>query len=103
MHVKHTFTVPKAHDIPNEDQYAKGDTFALSDGASISYDSALWAQIVCARYVQSPHVTQDWLDACIKEFNTYHVAQRCRRTGNAFDRGSLLHCWASGRRAPLFT
>jgi hypothetical protein len=90
MHLKHAFTVPKADDIPNEDQYAKGDTFALSDGASISYDSALWAHILCARYVQSPQVTQDWLDACIEEFNNHHVrATMPPHKEIAFDRGSF--------------
>ena len=89
MHLKHAFTWPKAAD-PNDDQHARGDTFALSDGASISYDSALWAQIVCKCYVQSPHVTQDWLDACIKEFNTYHDrATMPWHKEAAFDRGSF--------------
>jgi hypothetical protein len=91
MHLQRKFTVPKAADILNEDQYdAEGDTFALSDGASISYDSALWAHIVCARYVQSPHVTPDWLDACIEEFNTHHVrATMPSHKEIAFDRGSF--------------
>jgi hypothetical protein len=91
MHLQRRFTVPKAADIPNEDRYAwEGDTFALSDGASISYDSALWAQIVCKHYVQSPHVTPDWLDACIMEFNTYHDrATMPWHKEAAFDRGSF--------------
>jgi hypothetical protein len=91
MHLQHAFTVPKAADIPNEDRVAhEGDTFALSDGASISYDSALWAQIVCARYVQSPHVTSDWLDGCIVEFNTHHDrATMPWHKEAAFDRGSF--------------
>ena len=91
MHLQRAFTVPKAADIPNEDRYAReGDTFALSDGATISYDSALWAQIICARYVQSPHVTSDWLDGCILEFNTRHDrATMPWHKEAAYDRGSF--------------
>ena len=85
------FTVPKAVGILNEDKYAREcDTVALSDGASISYDSACWAQIVCARYVQSPHVTSDWLDDCIVEFNKHHDrATMPWHKEAAFDRGSF--------------
>jgi hypothetical protein len=91
MYLQRRFTVPKAADIENEDRFAsEGDTFALSDGASISYDSALWAKIVCEHYVQSPRVTSDWLDGCIVEFNTHHDrATMPWHKEVAFDRGSF--------------
>lgn len=59
MRLQRAYTVPKAQGVPNEDRFKSSDDLAhaLSDGASISYDSALWAQIVCARYVESPCVT----------------------------------------------
>jgi len=91
MYLQRAFTVPKAADMLNEDRHAsEGDTFALSDGASISYDSALWARIVCEHYVQSPDVTPDWLDACIEEFNNRHDrATMPWHKEAAFDRGSF--------------
>jgi hypothetical protein len=91
MHLQRKFRVPKATDIRNEDQYWwEGDTFALSDGASISYDSALWADIICKHYVQSPYVTPDWLDSCIVQFNSHHDrATMPWHKEAAFDRGSF--------------
>ncbi len=91
MRLQRAYTVPKAKDVPNEDRFASRDlAHALSDGASISYDSELWAQIVCARYVESPCVTPEWLGGCIAEFNTHH--DRASLPWNkeaAFDRGSF--------------
>jgi hypothetical protein len=66
------------------------NTFALSDGATISYDSALWAQIVCRRYVEEPQLTRAWLDACIAEFNGHHDRESMPWNKEAaFDRGSF--------------
>lgn len=91
MRLQRAYTVPKAQDVPNEDRFASGDlTHALSDGASVSYDSAQWAQIVCAHYVGSPHVTPDWLSGCIAEFNSHHDrATLPWHKEAAFDRGSF--------------
>jgi len=45
------FSVPKREDQHNEDSFhrsAKG-VYALSDGASVSFDSASWARILVRR------------------------------------------------------
>jgi hypothetical protein len=91
MQLRRAYTVPKVADLPNEDSFASSAlAHALSDGASVSYDSALWAQIVCRRYVESPCVTLEWLSGCIAEFSTHH--DRANLPWNkeaAFDRGSF--------------
>ncbi len=91
MRLQRAYTVPKVSDLPNEDRFASSDiAHALSDGASISYDSALWAQILCDRYVQSPRVTPEWLNGCIVEFNAHHDrASLAWHQEAAFDRGSF--------------
>jgi len=91
MRLQRAFTLPKAADLPNEDRYAFAENaVALSDGASISYDPALWAQIVSARYTTSPCVTPEWLAGCIVEFNTHHVREDLPWNQQAaFDRGTF--------------
>src|SRR5262249_37937052 len=54
----------------NEDSFqrsAKG-VYALSDGASVSFDSASWARILVRRYARNPEFTRKWLAAAIAEF-----------------------------------
>lgn len=46
------FTAPKRGDTPNEDRWSQssdGRIFVVSDGASISFDSAPWAELLCRR------------------------------------------------------
>jgi hypothetical protein len=64
------FSVPKGEDQRNEDSFhrsAKG-VYALSDGASVSFDSASWARILVKRYARKPEFTREWLAAAIAEF-----------------------------------
>jgi hypothetical protein len=64
------FSVPKGEDQRNEDSFhrsAKG-VYALSDGASVSFDSASWARILVKRYTRKPEFTREWLAAAIAEF-----------------------------------
>jgi hypothetical protein len=73
------FSVPKGEDQRNEDSFhrsAKG-VYALSDGASVSFDSASWARILVKRYARKPEFTREWLAAAIAEF------------GKLYDRDSL--------------
>src|SRR6266567_6641702 len=73
------FSVPKGEDQRNEDSFhrsAKG-VYALSDGASVSFDSAAWARILVKRYARKPEFTREWLAAAIAEF------------GKLYDRDSL--------------
>lgn len=91
MQLHRAHTVPKFDDLPNEDRIASSDTaHALSDGASISYDSALWAQVLCDQYIKSPRVTPEWLNSCIVEFSAHHDrASLAWHQEAAFDRGSF--------------
>lgn len=64
------FSIPKGEDRRNEDSFhrsAKG-VYALSDGASVSFDSASWARILVRRYARNPQFTREWLAAAIVEF-----------------------------------
>jgi hypothetical protein len=74
------YTVPKAEGLPNEDRYQSSyrkGLHALSDGASVSFDPASWAQILVRRYAQNPEVTREWVKEAIAEF------------GRLYDRDSL--------------
>src|SRR5262249_59422654 len=64
------FSFAKSCGKENEDRFqrtARG-VYALSDGASVSFDSASWARILVRRYTQKPEFTQEWLAAAIAEF-----------------------------------
>jgi hypothetical protein len=86
------FTIPKAEDRRNEDSFhrsAKG-VYALSDGASVSFDSASWARILVRRYAQNPEFTREWLAAAIAEFRRLYDRDNLPWMQQAsFDRGSF--------------
>jgi hypothetical protein len=45
----------------NEDANAIGDTcIAVADGASESFDSKTWAQLIAHSYIQDPHINATW-------------------------------------------
>jgi hypothetical protein len=46
------FSVPKREDQHNEDSFRRSASgvYAVSDGASVSFDSASWARILVRRY-----------------------------------------------------
>ena len=49
---------------PNEDQFGfsqDGERCAVCDGASESYNSRLWASVLCQRYLDDPAVGPEWL------------------------------------------
>jgi hypothetical protein len=91
--LRRAFSVPKYPGERNEDSYAmwrrKGH-FALSDGASISYDSAAWAQILVRRFVSDPDFSPAWLDAAVVRFSAKHDRDSLPWMKQAaFDRGSF--------------
>jgi len=90
---RRVFTVPKEPDAPNEDTVRVSDRknrYALSDGASVSYDSASWSRIVATNYVRNPNVTRTWLDNCIGEFKILHDREAMPwHKQAAYDRGSF--------------
>jgi hypothetical protein len=73
------FSIPKGDDKHNEDRFHRSTkgVYALSDGASVSFDSASWAAILVRRYAKNPEFTREWLAAAIAEF------------GKLYDRDSL--------------
>lgn len=86
-------TVPKDEAFPNEDCCQRSDrlgVFALSDGAAISYDSALWSKILSRTYCRHRSLDQAWLHDCIAAFNAKHDRDSLSWAQQAaFDRGSF--------------
>ena len=86
------FSFPKAEDRRNEDSFhrsAKG-VYALSDGASVSFDSASWARILVRRYARDPEFTREWLAAAMAEFRKLYDRENMPWVQQAsFDRGSF--------------
>jgi hypothetical protein len=86
------FSIPKGEDWRNEDSFhrsAKG-VYALSDGASVSFDSASWARILVRRYIRNPVFTPEWLAAAIAEFRKLHDRDSLPWMKQAsFDKGSF--------------
>jgi hypothetical protein len=86
------FSIPKIAGQRNEDSYqhSKADTFALSDGASISFDSASWSQILVRRYARNPVFSIEWLAAAIGDFSKRYDREGLPWMKQAsFDRGSF--------------
>jgi hypothetical protein len=85
------FSVPKGEGH-NEDSFhrsAKG-VYALSDGASVSFDSASWARILVRRYTQNPEFSREWLSAAIAEFRKLYDRDSLPWMQQAsFDKGSF--------------
>jgi len=86
------FSVPKREDQPNEDSFhrtAKG-VHALSDGASVSFDSASWARILVRHYARNPEFTHEWLSGAIAEFRKLYDRESLPWMQQAsYDRGSF--------------
>ena len=87
------FTVPKVFEGQrNEDSFhrSRKGVYALSDGASVSFDSASWARILVRRYARNPDFTRDWLAAAIAEFRKLYDRDSMPWMQQAsFDRGSF--------------
>src|SRR5262249_41908294 len=87
------FSVPKVLDEnPNEDSFhrSRKGVYALSDGASVSFDSASWARILVRRYARNPDFTRAWLAAAIAEFRKLYDRDSMPWMQQAsFDRGSF--------------
>ena len=85
--------ISKSSGQPNEDSCAYDEDrqiFVVSDGASISYDSALWSKILTGHFVKCPDVDEFWLELARKEFSEHHnFADLSWNKQAAFDRGSF--------------
>ena len=77
----------------NEDAFdwsPEGLALALSDGASESFDSRLWARILVRRFVENRDRSSASIDAAIKEFVRHHDPKSMSWSQHAaFERGSF--------------
>jgi hypothetical protein len=86
------FSIAKCEDCRNEDQFYRSGkgVYALSDGASVSFDSASWARILVRRYTRKPEFTREWLSAAIAEFRKLYDRDSLPWMQQAsFDKGSF--------------
>jgi len=86
------FSARKVEGQKNEDawQRSKKGVAALSDGASVSFDSANWSRILVRRYAQFPQFDRAWLTNAIADFvKLYDRENLPWMQQAAFDQGSF--------------
>lgn len=91
-HRPHAYTAPKRTGERNEDawQHSHKGAAAVSDGASISFDSASWSRILVRRYAQHPCLDAGWVAAAIAVYTELHDRDSLPWMQQAaFDRGSF--------------
>ena len=78
---------------PNEDQFGlsdDGERCVVCDGASESYNSRLWAQILCRRYLEDPAVGPAWIEAAREDYlAASDLGSMSWSQSAAFERGSF--------------
>lgn len=88
-------SVPKEIGSPaaNEDALTISDTsnrFALSDGASDSFDSKSWAKLLANRFVADPGVSPAWIGGALADYEAEHDFSAMSWSKQAaFERGSF--------------
>jgi hypothetical protein len=86
-------SVQKTDGDRNEDAYSISRRLrvtALSDGASVSFDSAAWARILVRRYAQHPRFSRAWLADAIADFARLYDRENLPWMQQAaFDRGTF--------------
>ncbi len=88
-------SVPKDPSCPeaNEDKFAfseDGRRLALSDGASESFDSKLWADLLVHKFIADPKVRPEWVASVLAEYSSAHDFQSLSWSKQAaFERGSF--------------
>jgi len=86
------FTIAKRPGEKNEDcwQNSHKGAGAVSDGASVSFDSASWSRILARRYAQHPQFDLDWVAQAIADYAKLHDRDSLEWMQQAaFDRGSF--------------
>jgi hypothetical protein len=86
------FSFPKRPGERNEDSYrcSNNGVFAISDGASISFDSASWSKILVRHYTKEPTFSLKWLSCAIEHFSKMYDRESLPWMQQAaFDRGSF--------------
>jgi hypothetical protein len=111
LRVLRVYSIPKRDDTRNEDRACvsdDGSICAISDGASISFDSGPWAEILARRFVSNQDISKLWIDAAIQEYRSaYDRDAMSWAYQAAFDRGSFatllgIVCASDGRGVRVF-
>ncbi|NPU11977.1 hypothetical protein HL666_14485 [Bradyrhizobium sp. 83002] len=111
LRVLRTYTVSKRDDTPNEDRVRVSDDkrcCAVSDGASVSFDSGQWAEILCERFLQSRDINERWLRLATEQYAALYDRDNMSWSHQAaFDRGSFASllgvACGEGRTARVFS
>jgi hypothetical protein len=86
-------TVAKRDGEQNEDRFRVDEAtlcFVLSDGASVSYDPATWAELLCTKFMENPAVDAGWVSEAVASYNrTVDREALSWMKQAAFDRGSF--------------
>jgi hypothetical protein len=87
------FSVKKRNDTPNEDHWCEspdGRVFAVSDGASVSFDPARWADVLTRRFCHNQEISREWILEAIAEHGSVYDRETMPWLEQAaFDRGSF--------------
>ena len=87
------FSLPKREGQTNEDKWRTskdGFVCGVSDGASVSFNSATWAEILVRRFVDDPCVSTAWVQSAVAEYQGgYDRNSMAWMQQGAFDRGSF--------------
>lgn len=95
MQMRAYWSVPKdpASGHENADAMAcscASGVFALSDGASQSYDARNWARLVSSKFAEHPHLSAQWLNDIISDYSNAVDRSELSWSGQAsYDRGSF--------------
>ncbi|HDU4641358.1 TPA: hypothetical protein RFT53_002669 [Klebsiella aerogenes] len=95
MKLEFSGTVPKDPLCPeaNEDKYAfsgDGRRLALCDGASESFNSKLWADLLSRKFITDTEVNPDWITSAMAEYSAAHDFPSMSWSKQAaFERGSF--------------
>jgi hypothetical protein len=93
LRFQHAFSLQKRGAQVSEDRWrpsADGIIYAVSDGASVSFDSATWAELLVCRFVDNPGVSMAWLQSAVAEYQRrYDRNSMAWMQQGAFDRGSF--------------
>lgn len=95
MKVLFSGRVPKESAFPNDTEDMleianDNSRIVISDGASESFDSKTWAQIITSRFIKQAELSQGWLDDAIAEYAArYNLASLSWSKQAAFARGSF--------------
>lgn len=77
----------------NEDAYKiliEENKIAISDGATNSFDSKSWANIIVNKFVYDPKLNKNWIIEAIREYNLLHDYSTLSWSKQAaFERGSF--------------